>query len=142
LLAFSTFSVVHTNTSEEDEKLKQLIRKRQNSVINLIVKEKPFVLGFPEMAPYIVDMTEREIRFKIEYIHSNHLKIKLFYDSLAEINRSKGSYLKIGNKLLDDYYFELFGEALRAKPKKMIKLVAYCYKDSVRNDILAYHIGQ
>lgn len=140
LLAFSSFSVVHTNTSEEDEKVKQLIRKRQNSVINLIVKEKPFALGFPEMAPYIVDKTAREIRFKIEYIHSNHLKIKLFYDSLAEFNRSKGSYLKIGNKLSDDYYFQLFGDALRAKPKKMINLVAYCYRDSVTNKILVYHI--
>jgi len=140
LLAFSSFSVLQTNTSKEDEKVKQLIRKRQNSVINLIVKEKPFALGFPEMAPYIVDKTAREIRFKIEYIHSNHLKIKLFYDSLAEFNRSKGSYLKIGNKLSEDYYYQLFGEALRAKPKKMIELVAYCYRDSVTNKILVYHI--
>jgi hypothetical protein len=143
LLAFRTFSVnqsAKVDVSDSDEKLLHLIKRNQKKVLNLILGGKSLSYSFPEMAPYFVDHTTRQIEFTIEYIHSEYFKIKLLSDSLSKTKRSKTSYLKIGNKMLDDKLFMTCGQALRSKPKKALSMNVFCFRDTIANNILLYHI--
>lgn len=143
LLAFRSFSVgqiAQNEVSDSDEQLLLLIRKNQKKVLNLILGGKEHSYSFPEMSPYIVDHTIREIKFTIEYIHREYFKIKLLSDPLSDTKPGKTTYLKVGNKMLDDQFFLPCAHALRSKPKKLLEVDAFCFRDSITNNILLYHI--
>ncbi len=143
LLAFRTFSVNQSakdDVSDSDEQLLLLIKRNQKKALNLILGGKGLSYSFPEMAPYIVDRTIRQIEFTIEYIHSEYFKIKLLSDPLSDIKRGKTTYLKVGNKVLNDQFFLPCAQALRSKPKKALIMDAFCFRDTVANNIILYHI--
>jgi len=144
LLAYKTFSVnksANEDVSESDQKMMRLMKKHKKQTLNLLLDDKPFPLSFPTMAPYITDHSIRQIEFKIEYIHSEYLKIKLVSDSLTDTKRSKSTFLKVGKKMLDEQFFQPCAQALRSKPKKLLVMEAFCFRDSITNNILLYHIA-
>lgn len=143
LLAFKTFSVnqsANENVSESEQKIMRLMKKHERQTLHLLLAGEPYSMSFPTMAPYITDHTHRQISFRIEYIHSEYFKIKLISDSLSDIKPGKAGFLKVGNKMLDDQFFLPCAHALRSKPKKLLEVDAFCFRDSITNNILLYHI--
>ena len=143
LLALETFSVGNLADYTKDvdeEKMRELLKKKKNETIKFLLEDEDISFGFPEMAPFVIDPAIRLIQFNIEYIHSDHFKIKLLSDSLDEFNRKKTTFLKVRNKIFDDTFFFDCADALRSKPKKLLSLEAYCIRDSITNDILMYQV--
>lgn len=144
LLAFKTFSVnqsANDGVSDTDTRMMRLMRKHDRQTLNVLLAGKPYSMTFPAMAPYITDHTLRQIEFRIEYIHREYFKIKLISDSMSDIKRGKTSFLKVANKMLDDQFFLPCTEALRSKPNKLMVMDAFCFRDSITNNILLYHIA-
>ena len=142
-LALETFSVesfANYIKDVDEEKIKQLMKKKKNETVKFMLEDEDISFGFPEMAPYVIDRTIRTIQFNIEYIHSDYFKIKLLTDSLDNISRKKTTFLKVKNKIFDDEFFFNCVEVLRSKPKKLMALEAYCLRDSVTNNILMYQL--
>jgi hypothetical protein len=144
LLALETYSIesedVSANYDHHDEKIKQLMKRKRKETLKFLLEDEDINLGFPELAPYIIDRAIRLIEFKIEYIHCDYFKIKLLSDSLSDNGRKRTAFLKVGSKISDDSFFFCSAEALRSKPKKLLALEAYCFRDSITNDILMYQI--
>lgn len=144
LLAFKTFSVnqsANEDVSDSDARMMRLMRKHERQTLSVLLAGNPYSMTFPAMAPYITDHTLRQIEFRIEYIHSEYFKIKLISDSMSDIKRGKTSFLKVAKKMLDDQFFLPCAEALRSKPKKLMVMDAFCFRDSITNNILLYHIA-
>jgi hypothetical protein len=69
------------------------MRKRQKSILKLLLEDREFNLSFPEMVPYTLDERVRSIEFKIEYIHARHLKVKLISDGLDTQKTNKKNFV-------------------------------------------------
>lgn len=144
LLAFKTFSVnqsANDDVSDSDARMMRLMRKHERQTLNVLLAGNPYSMTFPAMAPYITDHTLRQIEFRIEYIHSEYFKIKLISDTLSDIKPGKASFLKVAKKMLDDQFFLPCADALRSQPKKLMVMDAFCFRDSITNNILLYHIA-
>lgn len=139
LAALQTFSVEQDWGNLDDgytEKMKQLMKKKQKETLRFLLEDDEISLGFPEMAPCLIDHSVRLIRFNIDYIHREYFRIKLLSDSLSESTRKRYIYLKVRDKIHDDSFYAMCTEALRSR--KLIELDVFCYRDAVTNDILMY----
>jgi hypothetical protein len=144
LLAYQTFSISQTANdylSDSDQRMMLLMKKHERQTLNLLLAGQPYSMTFPVMAPYVTDHNVRQIEFKIDYIHSEYFKIKLISDSVSDSKRSKTTFLKIEKKLVDDQFFLTCVQALRSKPKKLLMMDAFCFRDSITNHILLYHVA-
>lgn len=119
-----------------EEHFKKLMRKRQKSVLRFLLDGIELNLSFPEMAPYKIDDRVRSLEFKIEYIHTHHLRIKLLSDSLGNEKIKKTVFLRARNKISDDDFYKRCTESLR--PKKTMRCQAISYIDYLSNEILAF----
>jgi len=135
LIALETFSIGHESEiiiNDDEKKIKKLMKNKRKNTIKFLLEDEEISLGFPELAPYVIDKTKQLIRFKIEYIHKDHFKINL----PSKTKRKEVSYLKVGNKIYDDNFYSNCTEALRMN--RMIEVSAYSYRDSATNEILMY----
>ena len=120
---------------KETDNLKKLMRKRQKSSLNFLLADETFDLCFPEMAPYVIDPSVRHIEFKIEYIHSRYLRIKLLHDGVQKLKNKKQLCLMTSRKMQDDDFYYMCTDALRSH--KVIVCNAISYIDKFDNEILA-----
>jgi hypothetical protein len=127
------------NLADKDvDNLKRLMRKRQKSVLNMLLTDEDFDLAFPEMTPYIIDPSVRLIEFKIEYIHSRYLKIRLMHDGVRKLKNKKQLYLMASKRMHDDDFYNMCTNALRCH--KIIACNAISYIDNFNNEILAMEV--
>lgn len=120
---------------KEADRLKKLMRKRQKSSLNFLLADETFDLSFPEMAPYVIDPSVRHIEFKIEYIHSRYLRIKLLHDGIRKLKNKKELFLMTSRKMHDDDFYNMCTDALRSH--KVVVCSAISYIDNFDNQILA-----
>ena len=142
-LALETFSIqslANYTKDADEEKIKKLMKKKQNETIKFLLEDEDISFGFPEMAPHVIDPAIRCIQFNIEYIHCDYLKIKLLSDSLDDLIRKRITYLKVRSRASDDEFFFRCAEALRSKPKKLMTLEAFCLRDPITHRILIYQV--
>lgn len=120
---------------KEEGSFKRLMRKRQKSSLIFLLADEDFDLRFPEMAPYFIDPSVRNIEFKIESIHSRYLRIKLIHDGFRKLTKKKQMYLMASRKMQDDGFFNMCTDALRSH--KIIVCNAISYINNIDNAILA-----
>lgn len=120
---------------KEVDNLKKLMRKKQKSVLNFLLADETLDLSFPEMAPYVIDPSVRHVEFKIEYIHSRYLRVKLLHDGVKKLKNKKQLCLMTSRKMQDDDFYYMCTDALRSH--KVIVCNAISYIDNFDNEILA-----
>ncbi len=135
--SLSSNGVVYLKNTDTDS-LKKLMRKKQKSVLNFLLADGDFDLSFPGMAPYIIDPSIRHIEFKIDYIHSRHLRIKLLHDGVRKLKNKKFLYLMTSKKMHDNDFYNMCTDALRSH--KVLVCNAISYIHNFNNEILAMEV--
>jgi len=135
--SLSSNGVAYPKDTDTDS-LKKLMRKNQKSVLNFLLADGDFDLSFPGMAPYVIDPSVRRIEFKIDYIHSRHLRIKLLHDGVSKLKSKKLLYLMTSKKMHDDDFYNMCTNALRSH--KVLVCNAISYIDNFNYEILAMEV--
>jgi hypothetical protein len=123
---------------KDADRFKKLIRKNQKSALKFLLADESFYLSFPEMAPYLINSDVKHIEFKIEYIHSRYLRVKLLHDGVTKLKNKKQLYLMTSIKMRDDDFYNMCTEALRSH--KVVSCNAISYVDNFNNEILAMEV--
>ena len=123
---------------KDTDSLKKMMHKKQKSEIKFLLEDEYLDLSFPEMATYNIDPTVRVIEFKIDYIHSRHLKIKLLHDGVRKNKNKKSLILMANKKMQNDDFYNTCTIALRSH--EIVKCNAVTYISNLNNEILAMEV--
>lgn len=120
---------------KEAENLKKLMQKNQKSSLTFLLADEDLDLLFPEMVPYVIDTTVRHIQFKVEYIHSRYVRIRLLFVDTEKLKNKKYTHLMTGKKIHDDDFYHLLTYALRSQ--KIVACNAMSYLDNFSGQMIA-----
>ena len=119
----------------EDENLKKLMQKYQKSLLTFLLADDDFDLLFPTMVPYVIDTKVKQIQFKVEYIHSRYVKIRLLFIDTVKLKKRKYIHLMTGKKIHDNNFYHMLTDALRGH--KIVACNAMSYLDNFNGEMIA-----